>query len=179
MSTADKAGEIMSLDWNTDQLEQLLRSSPDPGHARALLSVVLAARRPLTVSEFKVVFALTEELDDGRGRQTAYEDLKMIEVDHYFQAVADAICCPILVFAKGTVRLLDDSVREYLMKPNVEKGGTPEELSFPSLAASHELLAAQGLWKHSFTVREANVVMARVCLEILNLDASEEWVNKV
>jgi len=153
-----------------EQFDRLLGSSSDPTHARNLLSVILAARRPLKVAELKVVYGLTRDLDGESHRPKAYEDLDMLQDDYRFKRLVRTTCGLFITFVKSSVHLFHQTAREYLMPD--PKGG---EGKLSSATSAKSL----GSWKHSITPEQANCVTAKVCLDLLSFDVSEDWVWKV
>ncbi|KEF59234.1 uncharacterized protein A1O9_04078 [Exophiala aquamarina CBS 119918] len=152
-----------------EQFDRLLQSSSDPRHARNLLSVILAARRPLKIAELKVIYGLTRDIDAELDRPKTYEDLDMLQDDYHFKRLVRTTCGLFITFVKSSVHLFHQTAREYLMSDSK----TGERLYSATIAKT------VGSWKHSITLEQANCVSARVCLELLSFDVTEDWVWKV
>lgn len=153
-----------------EQFDRLLQSSSDPRHARNLLSVILAARRPLKIAEFKVIYGLTRNIDGEFGQPRTYEDLDMSQDDYRFKRLVRTTCGLFIIFVKSSVHLFHQTAREYLMSDSKVGEGILSSATFDN---------SGGSWKHSITPEQANSVTAKVCLDLLSFDASEDWVWKV
>ncbi|CAI7644417.1 unnamed protein product [Penicillium bialowiezense] len=123
-----------------DAYEEILAKSPDREKARQILQLIIAARRPLAVSEIDIALEIKSSSSD-------YESL-----DREFDNRADSVrqACGLFVsIIDSHLYLIHQTAREFLTR---EK----EELSTPSK------------WKHSIDLREANSVMSEKCVIYLH-----------
>ncbi|KAK2593600.1 hypothetical protein QQS21_008688 [Conoideocrella luteorostrata] len=103
------------------QFDKMLRKSQDEMHARRLFSAILAARRKLKIQEFKVIYSLTRLPSQSlHGRAQSYEDLELPTNDDEFQRTVRSRCALFITFSKGSVHLLHQTAREYLINTMAE-----------------------------------------------------------
>lgn len=122
-----------------DAYEEILAKSPDREKARQILQLIIAARRPLAVSEIDIALEIKSSSSD-------YESL-----DREFENRADSVrqACGLFVsIVDSHLYLIHQTAREFLTKKK-------EELSMPSK------------WKHSIDLREANSVISEKCVTYL------------
>ena len=153
-----------------EQFERLLKSSTDPAHARNLISVILAARRPLKIAEFKTIYGLTHNLKNELRQPKTYEDLELDGNDDHFKRLVRATCGLFVIFVNTTVHLFHQTAREYLLANSKTEQGMLSSVTTAGLVGS---------WKHSIAIDQANSILTKVCLDLLNFDSSQDWVRKV
>ncbi|KAK4203870.1 hypothetical protein QBC40DRAFT_250714 [Triangularia verruculosa] len=132
-----------------DAYEQILRKSTEPSLARKALSIILAASRPLTLSEMNVAV----NVDD---KSQSFDDLDL-EEDEVFQSRLRSCCGLFVSIHHGKIYFLHQTAREFLL---ADRPPPPTVLS--------ELR-----WQHSITSRDVHKVLADVCvlyLDFLNSD---------
>lgn len=121
---------------------QILSKSMDHLITRKVLSIVLAAGRPLTVTEMNIAvnidFQSTRDLD--------------LEYDKDFETNLRSCCGLFISIYHGKIYFLHQTAREFLVDTAL------------STATSTKLL-----WHHSITMRNAHAVLAQVCVLYLNL----------
>ncbi|KJR84272.1 ankyrin repeat-containing protein [Sporothrix schenckii 1099-18] len=145
--------------------EQILNKSKNHREARKALAIVLAARRPLTLSEMNVAMNIQ---DDNVGHN-AFDDLDL-EDDEDFKHNLRSWCGLFLSVYHGKVYFLHQTAREFLLADQ-PTSPSPSNLR----------------WHHSITARHAHTVLAELCVLYLYdftpdvvsftdpTDASDEW----
>ncbi|KAH8742949.1 hypothetical protein F5883DRAFT_594605 [Diaporthe sp. PMI_573] len=119
-------------------------------NAVALLHIVVAARRPLTLSEMDVALQIATESPDAqvhRDLDLDRDDLK----DHIRKL------CGLFVFISDSrVYLIHQTAKEFL----VAKDSSPK--------------SSAGLWKHSLDSQRSNTIMTEVCVQYLRFRDIED-----
>ncbi|KAH8757176.1 putative ankyrin repeat-containing protein [Diaporthe sp. PMI_573] len=119
-------------------------------NAEALLHIVVAARRPLTLSEMDVALQIATESPDAqihRDLDLDRDDLK----DHIRKL------CGLFVFISDSrVYLIHQTAKEFL----VAKDSSPK--------------SSAGLWKHSLDSQRSNTIMTEVCVQYLRFRDIED-----
>ena len=126
-----------------DAYEEILAKSEDPERAEIILQIILAAKRPLTVSEMNIALALAMQ-NDAR----AYEDLDCPS-DEAFKGNLKQICRLFVTVHNGKVYLLHQTAREFLIR----QVGSRSENS--------------AVWQQSIDLRDANFVLAKASISLL------------
>lgn len=148
-----------------DAYEAILNRSTDKQLARKILNIVVAARRPLTLSEMDIALAI--------GDHTRSEAELDLEGDKSLRSHIRNLCGLFLNITDSKIYLIHQTAREFLMVKD-HSPGEPGALSTP-----------RG-WKHSLNVFKSNGLLAEVCLrylcfEELNrcpLEISEPGIDK-
>ncbi|KAH7308661.1 hypothetical protein B0I35DRAFT_99586 [Stachybotrys elegans] len=124
--------------------EQILSKPKGNPIARKVLSIILAASRPLTLSEMNVAVNIE---DTAR----SFQDLDLEEEKNFKSSLRS--CCGLFVSVHhGKIYFLHQTAREFLLA----------ESPLPATAPS-------GLrWHHSITLRHAHAVLAKLCVLYLN-----------
>ncbi|KAJ5102458.1 hypothetical protein N7532_002987 [Penicillium argentinense] len=133
-----------------DAYEEILSRTPAPDRAKTILHAILAATRPLSVSEM----ALAVAVDQAREASEDVEDY--LESAEEFQNTLREICGLFVVVIHSQVYLLHQTAREFLVQSdsNTQSGTST--------------------WKASIDLQDSNRVMAELCTWCLVSDQSEE-----
>ncbi|KAK2599185.1 hypothetical protein QQS21_005376 [Conoideocrella luteorostrata] len=123
---------------------------------RKILSIILAASRPLTVSEMNVAANVD-------GTVQSFKDIDL-EEDEDFELRIRSWCGLFISVHHGKIYFLHQTAREFLLK----------ELS-PSSSA---VLSSEPRWHKSITARQAHTVLAEVCVYYLSLLNYDHPINK-
>ncbi|OJD15619.1 hypothetical protein AJ78_04139 [Emergomyces pasteurianus Ep9510] len=141
---------INTLPKNINQAyEQILNKSKKLSTVRMALGIVLAAKRPLILSEMNV--AMNTENTPG---SICNLDL---EEEEDFKMSLRSWCGLFISIYQGKVYFLHQTAREFLLAPLL-----------PSAAILTELH-----WHHSITIHDAHRTLAKTCVRYLNLFNSE------
>ncbi|KAH7111465.1 hypothetical protein B0J13DRAFT_271948 [Dactylonectria estremocensis] len=125
--------------------EQILNKTKEDSMVRKALSVILAASRPLTLSEMNVAVNI-----DDKSQSIHNLDL---EDDEDFKTRLRSWCGLFVSIHKGSIYFLHQTAREFLLA----------DLASPTTVSS-ELH-----WHHSITTQDAHAVLAELCVLYLNL----------
>jgi len=113
---------------------------------RKAISIILAAYRPLTLSEMNVAMSVEEALE-------SIDDLDL-EEEHHFLARLRSWCGLFISVYQGKIYFLHQSAREFLLTANV----------LPSAKRTHP-----HRWRHSITPHSAHRVLAGACITYLRI----------
>ena len=128
--------------------EQILSRSPDAGLAKLIFQIVLAARRPLTVSEMNVALEIA-----SNDECTSYEDLDLSSDDAFKSSIRE-ICGLFVTIHDSQVYLIHPTAREFLLtNPDVSEN-------------DNTLLSAVARWEHTINVVDAETLMTKVCMSL-------------
>ncbi|KAJ1328888.1 ankyrin repeat domain-containing protein 50 [Microdochium nivale] len=131
--------------------EQILNKSKEHPMVRKALSIILAASRPLTLSEMNVAVNIDY-------KSKSIHDLDL-EDDEVFKTRLRSWCGLFVSIHHGKIYLLHQTAREFLLT----------DLVLPTTVSS-------GLhWHHSISIRQAHAVLAELCvlyLDFFNSDVS-------
>ncbi|KAF6840022.1 ankyrin repeat-containing protein [Colletotrichum musicola] len=162
----------------SDQFDEMLRRSTNKEHAWKMFCVILAARRTLKISEFKVIYSLTQP---AIGPVHSFDELELPSDDEEFKKLVRSRCGLFITFGKNSVHLFHQTAREHLMA-KIEGSGTKStaesaqnsddggEIAVPKLESS---------WRGSISAAKANLVLATVCLDLITIPVSRTWVLEV
>ncbi|KAL6915480.1 hypothetical protein FSST1_006975 [Fusarium sambucinum] len=140
--------------------EQILNKANEGPILRRVLSIILAASRPLNLSEMNVALNVNEEC------KSIY-DLDL-EDDKDFKTRLRSLCGLFVSIYQDNIYLLHQTAREFLT----------------SNFTSSETVSSK--WHHSITTRQAHTTLAEICVVFLNLYNSnapsprtmyEEFIN--
>ncbi|KAF4624900.1 hypothetical protein G7Y89_g13267 [Cudoniella acicularis] len=134
--------------------KQILSRSTNVAHARKLLSIVLAATRPLTLTELKIAFSV--DRDDNHNKIDKI--LRVSSSESKATAAEQAFCGSIRRYCGSFIRITESKV--YLIHQ------TAQEFLLESQNLNGTNLAA---WKHSFKSADNHLVLARSCIWYLML----------
>ncbi|KAJ5291436.1 hypothetical protein N7478_000687 [Penicillium angulare] len=146
---------ISTLPANVNEAyEQILNKSKDQAMVRRALSIILAANRPLTISEMNIALNVNDTLK-------CIHDLDL-EENEDFRARLRTVCGLFVSIHHDKIYFLHQTAREFLLADTVS----------PVLDASGLL------WQHSITSQSAHTLLAEICviyLDFLNeYDGSQE-----
>ncbi|KAL5084943.1 hypothetical protein Trisim1_011297 [Trichoderma cf. simile WF8] len=117
---------------------------------RRALSIILAAKRPLTLSEMNIAMNINDTTQEDT--TTTFDDLDL-EDDSDFKSRLRSLCGLFISIYHGKVYFLHQTAREFLLG----------DLASPTTIQS-------GLrWHHSITARQAHNILAELCVLYLNL----------
>ncbi|KAI1416756.1 hypothetical protein F5Y13DRAFT_204139 [Hypoxylon sp. FL1857] len=126
--------------------EKILSRSRDPAGARRLLSIVVAAERPLLLREMAVTLAIEED-------HKTLTDLEL-EPEERFREKIRELCGLFVTIVDSKIYLLHQTAREFLVK---------DETSIESTGNSFQ-------WKHSLKLVDAHRLLATICIWCLLFD---------
>ena len=147
-----------------DAYEQILSKSKEPLLARRALSIILAASRPLSLSEMNIAVNIQQT-----SRSIHELDL---EVGRDFEQSLRRWCGLFVSIHHGKIYFLHQTAREFLL------ANLASPISVPSGPQ----------WHHSITTRQAHAVLAEACVRYLDFfnsgvrappDANEKASNSV
>ncbi|KAH7115564.1 hypothetical protein EDB81DRAFT_287006 [Dactylonectria macrodidyma] len=124
--------------------EQILNKSKEHAMARKALSIILAASRPLTVSEMNVAVNID-------ATSQSIHDLDL-EDEEDFKSSLRSWCGLFVSIHHGKIYFLHQTAREFLLA----------DLTSPTTVSS-ELH-----WHHSITIQDTHAVLAELCVLYLN-----------
>ncbi|KAH7228472.1 uncharacterized protein BKA55DRAFT_483902, partial [Fusarium redolens] len=124
--------------------EQILNKTKDDPMVRKVLSIILAASRPLTLSEMNVAVNIDY-------KSQSIHDLDL-EDDEDFKMRLRSWCGLFVSIHQGNIYFIHQTAREFLLV----------DLASPTTVSS-ELH-----WHHSITIQEAHTVLAELCVLYLN-----------
>ncbi|KAI1325310.1 hypothetical protein F5Y16DRAFT_401470 [Xylariaceae sp. FL0255] len=124
--------------------EQILGKSQEVPMVRKALSIILAASRPLSISEMNIALNIDQTVESS-------EDIDM-ETDDQFETHLRSWCGLFVSVHHGKVYFIHQTAREFLI---------------PSQSAT--TLVASGGWQHSITLLEAHKTLTEICVVYLNL----------
>jgi hypothetical protein len=162
-----------------DQFDEMLNRSLDKEHARRLFCLILAARKTLKISEFKVLYALTLPAASIVGPPESYDDLELPADDEEFKKLIRARCGLFITFVRNSVHLFHQTAREYLMKPatNADMRGTLMPMTSRFNASSSRDRSVS--WSGCISDADANVVFLTSCLDLIKFSVPRSWVQDV
>lgn len=135
--------------------EQILAKSKKDPMVRKALSIVLAASRPLTVSEMNIAVNVNEESRSIHGLD--------LEQQKDFETRLRTWCGLFISIHHNKIYFLHQTAREFLIN-----------LSSPVAAAGCDL---NSTWHHSITNKQAHLVLAEICVLYLDLFNNDEAEN--
>ncbi|PSN59028.1 purine and uridine phosphorylase [Corynespora cassiicola Philippines] len=132
--------------------ERILNKSKEHLMVRKALSIILAAGRPLTLSEMNLAVNIDESLQ-------TIDDLDLEEEDD-FKSRLRSWCGLFVSVYHGKIYFLHQTAREFLLA----------NLPMPNT------IPTESQWQRSITIRQAHNVLAEVCVRYLNLFNSDAGV---
>lgn len=136
--------------------EQILNKSKDRSKVRKVLSIILAASQPLTLSEMNIAVNIEDT-------SQSINDLDL-ENEEDFKSRLRALCGLFVSIYQDRIHFLHQTAREFLLKDLESSNTTPLEPR----------------WHHSIAITQAHEVLATVCvryLNFLNCDTSADEVD--
>lgn len=132
--------------------ERILNQSSDRAQARKLLHIVVAAKRPLNLTEMNIALSMEEGA-------TSMEDLEL-EPEQSFEKTVRELCGLFVVIRDSTVILIHQTAKEFLVAENTT--------SDPAT-----IVSGQEFWRHSLEPAKSNHVLAMICTAYLSFDVFE------
>ncbi|KAH7460557.1 hypothetical protein FOMA001_g19544 [Fusarium oxysporum f. sp. matthiolae] len=136
--------------------EQILNKTKDDPMVRKVLSIILAASRPLTLSEMNVAVNIDYT-------SQSIHDLDL-EDDEDFKTRLRSWCGLFVSIHQGNIYFIHQTAREFLLadlaSPTTVVGNSGNPPSFQGLDSLH--------WHHSIIIQEAHAVLAELCVLYLN-----------
>lgn len=130
--------------------EKILGSSSKPPMTRKLLHIILAAERPLTLSEMNLAL----NIEEGH---SSFKDVDLIPED-VFPTYIKNICGLFVTIYDSKVYLLHQTAKEFLVPPNSLAGLSEGSKTYPMQC------------KHSFQLKDCHHEIARICMTYLWFD---------
>ncbi|UKZ96666.1 uncharacterized protein TrAFT101_011444 [Trichoderma asperellum] len=122
--------------------EKILSRSRNLEEAKKLLHIVVAAARPLTLSEMNLALTL-------RSHHQSYSDLELKSEERFRENVRD-LCGLFVAIINSKIYLLHQTAKEFLVQNN-------------STNVS-KLIYANLKWKHSLCPQESHRILAEICI---------------
>ena len=135
-----------------DAYEQILSRSENAPDVRKALSIVLAAARPLSLSEMNVAMGISMELESLQSLS--------LEDDADFKDRLRSMCGLFLSIHQKHVYFIHQTAREFLL----------------ATSSKHRVSQSSLVWEHSVSLRDAHAVLAEVCVRFLDLSSPERTV---
>ncbi|KAF4335972.1 ankyrin repeat-containing protein, partial [Fusarium beomiforme] len=124
--------------------ERILNKTNKDPMVRKVLNIILAASRPLTLSEMNVAVNIYDE-------SQSIDDLDL-EDDEDFKTRLRSWCGLFVSIHQGSIYFFHQTAREYLLADS----------------ASPKTVSSELHWHHSITARHAHAVLAKLCVLYLN-----------
>ncbi|KKO96409.1 ankyrin repeat domain-containing protein, partial [Trichoderma harzianum] len=141
----EEESEVISQENVNEAYEQILNKSKEDPMVRKALSIILAASRPLTISEMNIAM-------DIKATTHTFHDLDL-EDESDFKSRLRSWCGLFISIYHGKVYFLHQTAREFLLSDLASPTTIPSALH----------------WHHSITTQEANNVLAELCVLYLDL----------
>ncbi|KAF3073507.1 Ankyrin-3 [Trichoderma lentiforme] len=138
----------------TEAYEQILSKSKDHPMVRKVLSIILVSIRPLTLSEMNVAVSMDDAIHN-------FNDLDL-EQEQYFESRLRSWCGLFITIHHGRIDFLHQTARDFLLADLASSGSITPGLQ----------------WKHSITIREAQTVLADICVLYLGLFNSPDIMGE-
>ncbi|KAF3391660.1 hypothetical protein F1880_007668 [Penicillium rolfsii] len=132
-----------------DAYEQILSKSKEPLLARRALSMILAASRPLSLSEMNIAVNI-------QPKSQSIHELDL-EVGRDFEQSLRRWCGLFVSIHHGKIYFLHQTAREFLLANLASPTPVPSGLQ----------------WHHSITIRQAHTVLAEACVRYLDFFNSD------
>ncbi len=123
--------------------ENILNKSSDRQEARILLSIIVAAERPLTLKEMDVALAIANQ-----DSVSSYGELQL-EGDNLKTVIRD-LCGLFIYISDSRVYLFHQTAKEFLMKTDSSSGKV-----------------STTVWKASLDEKDCDIIMAKACIRYL------------
>ena len=123
--------------------------------ARCLMHLVVAAVKPLTLSEMNVALAISDNLEYGEPCQSR-DDLEL-QSEEAFREKIRTLCGLFVTIVDSRIFLIHQTAKEFLVSTEVND-------TRPSFAQP-----ASEIWKNSFAPVESNLVILKICLSYILL----------
>jgi hypothetical protein len=161
----------------------LLNGKGSPVQARKLLSIILAATRPLTLGELNVALAIKPDHDTFQNsleaRKPGFGTFEKLELDlrHPFENYLKSLCGHFLRVIRGKVYFVHETARQFLLREERRGPAKPihkEPQKKILLAAAHpDGSNPKGdenqayVFQHSFDLRLSHALLLELCCTYL------------
>ncbi|KAL9473864.1 hypothetical protein ACSS6W_008244 [Trichoderma asperelloides] len=125
-----------------DAYEKILSRSRNFEEAKKLLHIVVAAARPLTLSEMNLALTL-------RSHHQSYDKLDLKSEERFRENVRD-LCGLFIAIINSKIYLLHQTAKEFLVQTNSANVSEP--------------IYANLKWKHSLWPQESHHILAKICI---------------
>ncbi|KAJ4211816.1 hypothetical protein NW759_012104 [Fusarium solani] len=159
-STGQAKISCRNLPTTVDEVyEKILATSPRPMKTRKLLEIIMAAVRPLTLTEMAVALAVEE-------CHTSQSELD-IEPDDHFRHTLQRLCGPLISVINGRIYLFHQTLKAFLIR---------EEATISSSETSLASQATDGhKWSSSISPNTSNNMLGRICAQYLLFTDVEDY----
>ncbi|PTB54504.1 hypothetical protein M431DRAFT_16486 [Trichoderma harzianum CBS 226.95] len=134
--------------------EQILNKSKDHPMVRKALSIILVASRPLTLSEMNVAVSMDDTIHN-------FNDLDL-EQERSFESRLRTWCGLFITIYHGKIYFLHQTARDFLLADR----------------ASSRSITPSLRWRNSITIRDAQTVLADICVLYLGLFNSPDIMGE-
>ena len=149
-----------------DAYEKILNKSPKAEDARRLLSIVLGAERPLSLSEMAIALAFNDGLPVGPVSDS------IIPTGRIRAHIRD-LCGLFTIVVDDKVYLLHQTAREFLVH-NTPEASLSQKRDHSSYAHNRNSTTGQHIWRHSIALVHANSMLAALCMRYLGSQILEQ-----
>lgn len=122
--------------------ERILSRSSNTRQARIIFHIIVAAARPLTLTEMNFALASSES-------RQPHPDMELVPDDRFRENLRN-ICGLCVMIVDSKIYLLHQTVKEFLVKRNITE-------TFHSDSGDYE-------WKYSIQPKESHIVLAKICI---------------
>ena len=158
-------GRLISLiqrvpDTVNQAYESILNRAKDQDLAsgKALLSIIVAAVRPLTLREMNIALAIEEKLRNREECQSV-DDLELDE-EKPFQHKIRNLCGLFINIVDKKIYLIHQTAKQFLIYKGIGR-------------ESQKVNSSSWIWKHSLKLPEAHFVLASICITYLSFAVFE------
>lgn len=149
-----------NLPTTVDELyEKILSASPRPMKARKLLQIIIAAVRPLTLTEMAVALAIEE----GHTSQSELD----IEPDDHFRQTLQRLCGPLVSVVDGKIYLFHRTLETFLVQEDAISSSSSTSLASQA-SDGHK-------WSSSISPNSSNNMLGRICAQYLLFTDVEDY----
>jgi len=161
----------------------LLKGKSSPGQVRKLLSIMLAATRPLTLKELNVALAIEPDRntfeDSYTERRPGHGTFEALELDlrHPFENYIHSLCGHFVRVIQGKVYFVHETAREFLLPADAKGPRKPiqvptssktlDAVSNPESSDNNEKENSASTLQHSFSLRSSHAVLLELCCTYL------------
>lgn len=127
-----------------DAYDKILSKSRDASLAKKLLSIIVAAKTPLSLREMALALAI-------RSVHRSFDDLELVPEARFKQDIRE-LCGLFVIVVDSKIYLLHQTAREFLVSP-LSPGLPPAGVSSTS-----------SQWRSQFDLEECNCILAEICM---------------
>jgi hypothetical protein len=137
--------------------ERILSQSSNVELAKKLLNIVIAAKRPLTLSEMNVALFIDDTI-------TSEAELESVLVpQNSFKSMVKDLCGLFITVLDSKIYLIHQTAKEFLLQPEETK-----------LRPVNHVSSRPRIWKNSVCLSTAANVLGKACLQYLLLEELEQ-----